>query len=253
MNLDLSGVHVLLTGSSRGIGHAIGGLLGASGATVALHANRNTQAATNLANRIGPNAQVFQADLADAREVTGLFDRVVESFGQVDVVINNAGLAVPAPLDVADEQWLEAWQLTIDVNLRAAALLARAAVRHYLQRGSGGRIINIASRASFRGDTPEYLAYGISKAGMLALTRSIARAYGKQGIVAFDIAPGFTRTDMAQEFINIYGEAYALNDIALPRLTEPEDIAPMVVLLTSGLADHATGTSIDMNAGSYVH
>ena len=92
-----------------------------------------------------------------------------------------------------------------------------------------------------------------SKAGMVALTRSIARGFGRQGICAFVIAPGFVRTDMAKDALEQYGEAHVSGDLALDRLTEPEDLAPLVTLLASGLADHATGTSIDVNAGSYVH
>ncbi|MFT7270096.1 MAG: 3-oxoacyl-[acyl-carrier protein] reductase, partial [Roseivirga sp.] len=92
-----------------------------------------------------------------------------------------------------------------------------------------------------------------SKGGVVALTRSIARAYGKQNIKAFNIAPGFVRTDMAQDFMDQYGEDYALNDIALNELTKPEDLAPLVVLMASGKMDHATGCTIDINAGSYVH
>ena len=88
---------------------------------------------------------------------------------------------------------------------------------------------------------------------MVSLTRSIARAYGKQNIKAFTIAPGFVRTDMAKEIMEVYGEEFALNDIALPNLTEPKDLAPTIVLLASGLADHSTGCTIDINAGSYVH
>jgi NAD(P)-dependent dehydrogenase (short-subunit alcohol dehydrogenase family) len=115
-----------------------------------------------------------------------------------------------------------------------------------------GRIVMISSRAAFRGDTPDYLAYAASKGALVSLTRSIARHYGKQGVKAFLIAPGFTRTDMANGILAAYGEDFALKDIALRELTLPEDIAPMVTLLCSGLSDHATGTSIDMNAGSYV-
>ncbi|WP_317129010.1 SDR family NAD(P)-dependent oxidoreductase [Mangrovivirga cuniculi] len=114
-------------------------------------------------------------------------------------------------------------------------------------------MINISSRAAYRGDTPDYLAYGASKGALVSLTKSIARAYGKDDIKAFEIAPGFTRTDMAQDFIDQYGENYALDDIALKNLTEPGDISPTIVFLLSGKADHLTGTSIDVNAGSYVH
>ena len=118
---------------------------------------------------------------------------------------------------------------------------------------TGGRIINIASRAAFRGDTKDYLAYAASKGGMVSLTRSIARAWGKQGIVAFTIAPGWVMTDMAKQFIAQNGDEVVLNELALAELTQPSDVAPTVVFLASGLSDHATGCTIDINAGSYVH
>jgi NAD(P)-dependent dehydrogenase (short-subunit alcohol dehydrogenase family) len=137
------------------------------------------------------------------------------------------------------------------VNLRAVDLLSRLAVRHFLQR-DGGRIINVASRAAFRGDTPEYMTYAASKGGVVALTRSIARGFGKAGICAFALAPGFVRTEMAQEYIDAVGEDHVADDLALDRLTEPADLTPLVILLASGLADHATGSTFDLNAGSYV-
>ena len=170
----------------------------------------------------------------------------------LDILVNNAGLAIDSPLDLDDERWLADWQYIMDVNLTACGILCREAVRHFKDRG-GGRIINIASRAAFRGDIAAYLAYASSKGGMVALTRSLARAFGKDNIQAFVIAPGFTRTKMAQQFIDIHGEELVLKDIALNRLTEPEDIAPTVAFLASGLADHATGCTIDINAASYVH
>jgi NAD(P)-dependent dehydrogenase (short-subunit alcohol dehydrogenase family) len=140
----------------------------------------------------------------------------------------------------------------MDINTRASAILIRSAIPHFKQHG-GGKIINIASRAAFRGDTEEYLAYAASKGAMVSLSRSVARAYGKDNITSFVIAPGFVRTDMAQDAIDAYGEDYVVGGLALNKLTEPKDVAPMVVLLASGLADHATGTSIDINAASYVH
>ena len=155
------------------------------------------------------------------------------------------------PLAAPTASWSESWDRTMAVNLKATELLCRLAIGHFQTRG-GGRILNVASRAAFRGDTPDYMAYAASKGGMIALTRSIARGFGKDGICAFALAPGFVRTDMAQAFIDQYGEGIATNDLALSRLTEPDDLAPIAVLLASGLADHATGTSIDINAGSYV-
>lgn len=251
MHLDLSDQTILVTGASRGIGRAIAHALGASGARVALHYHRSAQPAQALAEQLD-EAQAFQADLAATDQCVQLFEDVTSAFGRVDGLVNNAGVAVQLPLDAPLDAWADGWARTMHVNLRAPELLCRLAIRHFREHG-GGRILNVASRAAFRGDTPDYMAYAASKGGLVALTRSIARAYGKNGIVAFTLAPGFTRTDMAQDFIDTYGEGYATSDLALNRLTEPEDIAPLATFLASGLADHATGATIDINAGSYVH
>jgi len=243
---------VLVTGASKGIGYAIAEKLGQAGATVAIHYHRGGKEAKALAAGIGNDSRAFQANLGNNAEVRSLYVQVADAFGGLDVLVNNAGVALHSAADKDYEAWLADWELTMQVNLTAAALLCKLALARFVQQGSG-RIINISSRAAFRGDTAEYMAYAASKGGMVALTRSIARAYGKQGVTAFTIAPGFTRTAMAQDFIDTYGEDFAMNDIALNKLTEPKDIAPLVTFIASGLADHATGTSIDVNAGSYVH
>ena len=252
MQIDLSNRSVLVTGASRGIGAAIARALGGAGAKVAIHYRDQRERATALAEQIGVSAATFQADLSEPEACAALWSQVVARFGRVDTLVNNAGIAISSPLDGATRDWLAGWDTTMAVNLRAPSLLSRLAIEHFLQKG-GGRIINISSRAAFRGDQPAYLAYAASKGGLVALTRSIARGFGKAGILAFNVAPGFTRTEMAQDFLDQYGEDYATNDIALQRLTEPDDIAPFVVFLASGLADHATGCTIDVNAGSYVH
>ncbi len=251
MKIDLTNRIILLTGASRGIGAAIAELLGQCGATVAVHANSNIERATTIAERIGNRSKAFQADLANMEAVSDLFELVVKEYGKIDVLINNAGIAVSAPITKDDQTWLDDWYKTMEVNLTATALLCKKATPLFIKNG-GGIIINISSRAAFRGDTADYLAYAASKGGMVALTKSIARAWGKQNITAFGVAPGFTLTEMAQDFIDAYGEDFAIKDIALPELTEPTDVAQTVVFLASGLARHATGTTIDINAGSYV-
>jgi 3-oxoacyl-[acyl-carrier protein] reductase len=238
MRIDLSGQSILVTGASRGIGAATARQLAASGARVAVHCGRRLETAEALATEIGEGARAFSADLSSADQCTDLWNAVVRSFGRIDAVVNNAGVAVSSPLEAETERWLDDWERTMAVNLTAAGLLCRFAIAHFQHHG-GGRIVNIASRAAFRGDQPSYLAYAASKGGMVALTRSIARGFGKAGIKAFVVAPGFTRTEMAQDFIDEFGEDYAVNDIALDRLTEPQDIAPTVAFLLSGLADHA--------------
>ncbi len=252
MKIDLSHQNILVTGASRGIGRAIAILLASCGAKVAVHYHQNEQLAQSTANEIGRRAYLFKADLSQIMEVNALFQDVVREFGQLHAVVNNAGIAIKSNPDDDDLEFVDSWLQTMEVNLNAVGYLSKLAISHFREFG-GGRFINISSRAAFRGDTRDYLAYAASKGGVVALTRSIARAYGKEGIMAFIVAPGFTRTDMAQDFIDEYGDGIAVDDIALNRMTEPKDIAPLVALLASGLADHATGGTFDINAGSYVH
>ena len=252
MHVDVSNQTVLVTGASRGIGRAIARRFAEAGAKVAAHFFRNEGRARELVDAHPDHIALFQADLAEPSQCASLFGRVLERFGHVHTLVNNAGVAVSMPIRMDLVDWKAAWDRTVAVNLCAAELLCRQAILHFREH-DGGRIINIASRAAFRGDTPEYMTYAASKGGLVALTRSIARGFGNDGIRAFIVAPGFVRTDMAQDFIDVYGEDYALRGLATERLTEPEDVAPTVVFLASGLADHATGTTIDINAGSYVH
>lgn len=252
MEISLKGQVILVTGGSRGIGAGICRQLLASGATLALHYNNKEAEAKQISEGYEDRCQLFQAGLSNATSVIQLFKQVMNQFGKLDALVNNAGVAISSPVDGADADWVADWDFTLNVNLHATAILCKKAVELFRERG-GGRIVNISSRAAFRGDTADYLAYAASKGGVVALTRSIARAYGKQNIKAFNVAPGFVRTDMAQDFMDQYGEDYALADIALNQLTEPKDLAPTIAFLCSGLADHATGCTIDINAGSYVH
>jgi NAD(P)-dependent dehydrogenase (short-subunit alcohol dehydrogenase family) len=253
MYINLSGLNILVTGASRGIGKALATKLAEAGATIAVHYNNNVREAENLAHILGNGSRAFQADFSKEDEAAKLFERVTLEMGSIEILVNNAGLAKPASMEVKDEDWTNTWNETMMVNLSASAMLCKKAVQHIISRKSSGRIINIASRAAFRGEEAEYIAYAASKAGMVSLTRSIAKSYGKQGVKAFVIAPGFVRTDMSQEFVKQYGEAHTKGDLALERLTEPKDIAPIVTFIASGMADHATGATFDVNAGSYLH
>ena len=173
--------------------------------------------------------------------------------GSIEILINNAGVAIPSGIHTGEDEWISSWNETMMVNLTSSAVLCKKAVEHFIKRKAAGRIINISSRAAFRGDEAEYLAYAASKAGLVALSKSLARAFGKDGIKTFVIAPGFVRTDMAKEFMDQYGEEHAKGDVALERLTEPKDLAPLVTFIASGMADHSTGATFDINAGSYMH
>ncbi|AFL83265.1 dehydrogenase of unknown specificity, short-chain alcohol dehydrogenase like protein [Belliella baltica DSM 15883] len=252
MNISLKNHRILVTGASRGIGRGIAEQLSASGAEVLIHFNSNLEEARSLQERLPNISHLVPCDLSDLSSVKGWIPDLIKAYGPIDSIVNNAGIAISIADDAETDDWTAAWLKTMDVNINALAIITKEFIEHAKSR-KNGRIVNISSRAAFRGDTPDYLAYAASKAAIVSYTKSIARYYGKEGIMAFVIAPGFTRTDMAQDFMDQYGEAYALNDIALPTLTEPKDIAPMVTLLCSGFADHATGCTIDINAGSYVH
>ncbi|SIS51835.1 SDR family NAD(P)-dependent oxidoreductase [Belliella pelovolcani] len=252
MNISLANQRILVTGASRGIGRGIAEQLSASGAEVLIHFNKNAEEAQLLQKNLPNPSHLTPCDLSDLEAVKGWIPELIRCYGPIDAIVNNAGIAISVADDAEIGNWTNAWLKTMDVNINALAIISKEFIEHARERKQG-RLINISSRAAFRGDTPDYLAYAASKAAIVSYTRSIARYYGKDGIKAFIIAPGFTRTDMAQDFMDQYGESYALNDIALTTLTEPKDIAPMVTLLCSGLADHATGATIDINAGSYVH
>jgi len=253
MYIKLSGLNILVTGASKGIGKAIATKLAEAGATIGVHYNESIREAENLASIIGNQSRAFQADLSKEGEASKLFERAALEMGNIDILINNAGVAIPAGLELPEKDWLEKWNATMMVNLTSPALLCKKAVEHFLKRKASGRIISIASRAAFRGDKQEYMAYAASKAALVSMTHTIARNYGQQGIKAFNIAPGFVRTEMAQEFIKKFGEDHAKGDIALERMTEAKDIAPLVTFIASGMADHATGSTFDVNAGSYMH
>lgn len=252
MQINVKNKNIIVTGASRGIGKSIAESLVSSGANVAIQFNQNRNLALKVKKKLGPKAKLYQCDFSDGLEVGSFFNKVQKDYGRIDVLINNAGVAINSDPEKDDIAWVDDWLQTMDINLNSVALLCKKAITHF-KNFNGGIIINIASRAAFRGDTKDYMAYAASKAGIVGLTRSIARAYGKDGIKAFIVAPGFVQTEMAQDFIDKYGRDYAENDLALDQMTEPKDIAQFVTFLASGLANHATGGTFDINAGSYVH
>jgi len=252
MQINLKNKNVIVTGGSRGIGKAIAELLAECGANVAIQYNKNKNRALGVKKALGAKAKLYQCDFADGLEVASFFNKVEDDFKHIDVIVNNAGVAISSDPEKDDIKWIDDWLQTMDINLNSVALLCKKAIAHFKRTG-GGIIINISSRAAFRGDSKDYMAYSASKAGIVGLTKSITRAYGKDGIKAFLVAPGFVRTEMAQDFIDQYGEKFVTNDLALDQMTEPKDVANFVAFLASGMANHATGGTFDINAGSYVH
>ncbi|MGH0241654.1 SDR family NAD(P)-dependent oxidoreductase [Sinorhizobium meliloti] len=247
VELNLSGKTVLVTGGTKGIGAVLVRTLLDCGAHVAAHYASSKPAKGEKSN---DRLHFIQSDLSKPEAATALWNDAVAWRGRVDVLVNNAGLVAPTTIDEAIPEWLQMWQRTLDINLLSPALLCRHAVHHFREK-RGGIVINIASRAAFRGDDPHLMHYAASKGGLVALTRSIARGYAKDGILAYIVAPGFVRTERQEGVIALRGEQM-LRDIPLGEMARPEDIAPTVAFLASGLARHATGTTIDINGASYV-
>ncbi len=250
--MDLKGKTAIVTGSNGGIGNAIADKLLRSGAQVGLHYHNHYQNLQTLKAHYGNQTGLFQADLTDPHQCQELIRDCYRHFGALDTVVHNAGVALHSPLETDSDKWVQQWDFTMDTNLRASGIMSKEAVEIF-QKENEGRLIFISSRAAFRGDTPEYWAYAASKGGMHSLVKSIARYFGKNQVKAFEVAPGFVDTPMAKNFLEQYGEDHVKGDLALSELTKPEDVAHWVGFLTSGMGDHATGTTIDVNAGSYMH
>lgn len=250
--IDLTGKVVLVTGGSRGIGAAIVRTLVGVGGDIVLHYGTSHERALALAEEMGPGrCHPVAADLNDEAAVPALWRDALAWKGRIDVLVNNAGVYLSAGVDADFETWAGVWAETLRVNLVSAAHLCREAVRHF-RAGHGGTIVNVASRAAFRGDAPDYTHYAASKAGMVALTRTIARGFAADNVLAYAVAPGFVRTEMAEAFFAEHGEGPVVNEIPLGEVARPEDVANVVAFLASGLARHATGTTIDVNGASYV-
>ena len=232
--------HILLTGSTRGIGAATFDALVAKGARVVGHGRID-----------GPDT--LGADLADPAAADALWDRALARLdGRIDVLINNAGVFEPVAVDASLEDWQAGWGRTMQINLQASADLSRRAILHWRERAAPGRIVNIASRAAYRGDSPAHWHYAASKAGMVAMTKSIARGYAGQGILAFAICPGFTMTGMAEDYLASRGGDKLLADIPLGRVADPAEVASAAAYLALEAPGSMTGAVLDINGASYV-
>ncbi len=246
---------ILLTGSSKGIGLNIANTLINEGHDIALHYNKNKSALDTLLKDSKTNSFTIQSDLSDSSQVKDLVNNTIDKLLFPDCIINNAGIAESADVSIDFEKWNELFDRTIDVNLKAPSLIFKEFIKYKRANKIKSRLrfINIASRAAYRGEQEDYISYACSKGGMISLTKTMSRSFGEtDNIVAISIAPGFVRTEMAQSFIDKHGEDVVKQGITLDRLTEPKDISPLVSLIVSGKMDHSTGSTVDVNGGSFL-
>lgn len=233
--------NILLTGASRGIGAAAMAMLLERGANVV---GQSTA---------GGGERMLRADFAQEDAATELWNAALEALGgRIDVLVNNAGVFAANSLARTDEEWATGWAEGLQVNLTSAAALSRLAVQHWRDRKIEGRLVHVASRAGHRGDSPDHWHYAAAKAGMLAMHKTIARAYGSDGIVSFAIAPGFVDTAMAGDYLASRGGDGILQDIPLGRVATPDEIARVIAFCALDAPASMTGATLDANGASYV-
>ncbi|MEL6522446.1 MAG: SDR family oxidoreductase [Pseudomonadota bacterium] len=247
----LENSNILVTGATGGIGKAIVTRVAQLGGRPIIHFRSDEGAAQKLLDKIGGKGTILHADLQCPDGATQLWQMAEARVGRIHALVNNAGIRATARLEDEFETWSTAWETDLRVNLRAPADLCRLAVRHFSAH-DGGRIINIASRAAQRGYAQDHMPYGASKAGLLNLTKTIARSFGAQGIIAMAIAPGFVRTEMAEEFIQTKGKDAAIGDIPIGEMVEPEEVAELVCFALRPDQKSLSGATLDVNGASYV-
>ncbi|MEG0378782.1 MAG: SDR family oxidoreductase [Eubacterium sp.] len=248
MDLKLKNKNAIITGASRGVGRAIALGLAAEGVNLAICASRISPEIEEVAEKAcaaGVKAKAFAADLGSAQGTLEFMKEAENYLGDLDILVNNAGIWL---LGWAQDIPLEDWQRTLDVNLTGPFLTSQYFAKVNLDKERPGRIININSQAAFNGSTTGHAHYAASKAGMVALTTSMARELSPKGITVNGIALGIVATDMTKK-AREEKPGYYEERIPIGRVAMPSDIANIVVFMASEPACYLTGTTIDATGG----
>ncbi|MCG3195802.1 MAG: glucose 1-dehydrogenase [Candidatus Omnitrophica bacterium] len=252
----LEGKNVLITGASTGIGQAIAIRFAREGANVAINYSRSKEEAENtevLVNQAcmavresGCKDLIVQADVSQEDQVSEMFERVIREFGHIDILVNNAGVQRPV---ASHEMEMEDFDWVVRINLRGAWLCARAAIRHFLQRGAGGVILNNSSVHEII-PKPKYLSYSISKGGMENMTKTLALEYAGRGIRVNAVGPGATITPINRAWAeDPKAKAEVESHIPMGRAATSEEIAAAFAFLASDEASYITGQTLFVDGG----
>jgi len=246
---DFSNKVALVTGGSRGIGRAIALELGKRGATVVISYAGNEAAATETVKALvdaGGKAKAVRFDVADSEACSTAIDELIQEFGRLDVLVNNAGVAIDGLLMRFKD---DDWDKTLDTNLKGAFMLMRAVARPMMKQ-KGGAIVNVSSIVGEMGNAGQ-AAYSASKAGLIGLTKSVARELASRNIRVNAVTPGFITTDMTAALSPELKDKMAAS-IPLSRIGNAEEVAAAVAFLASDASSYITGEVLKVNGGMYM-
>jgi len=252
VDFDFTNMVVFVSGSSRGIGRAIALQFARLRAQVVVHYHKNHRLAEQtLSDLPGDSHLLVQADLSNPVAVKDMTTTVIRKIGRIHILVNNAGIY--EELQTADctyEKWQDTWKRAISTNLTGPANLSFCIIQHMIEHG-GGKIVNVSSRGAFRGE-PNAPAYGASKAGLNALSQSLAQALAPYNIFIHTIAPSFVHTEMTDSLLSGPDGDSIRHQSPMGRLATTEEIAHTVVFLASKVSDYLTGGIVDINGASYL-
>ena len=254
ITVDFSQRTALVTGSSRGVGAATARLLSRAGARVCIHYHSGEAEAHRVLSELeGEGHAMLQADLSDPLQARRLVGEAIDFFGHLDLLVNNAGIFRPHPVDGSMDfaTWLATFQQTLNTNLVGPAAASFAAIQHMRGRGEG-TIVNIGSRGAYRGEAGQ-VGYGAAKAGLHSLSQSLAREVGGDGITVHAVAPGFLETAMVRPHLQGEAGKQVRAQSPLNRVASVDEVARAVLYLASPEARFTTGGVLDLNGASYLH
>lgn len=249
--MNFNNKHILITGGSRGIGRATAMAFAEKGATVGINYHSGDEAANETLSLLkGMQHKAFKYDIGDKEEAKQLVADFIQTYGTIDVLVNNAGISAFHSVEDDFKVWNEAWEHIMNINIRAAANLTYWASKEMITHG-GGRIINVSSRGAFRGE-PTKPAYAASKAALNAFSQSMAKALAQHKIYVFAVAPGFTETDMAKTTLTEKERQRLMEESPFKRMAQPGEVANAIVYFASEGAEYSSGAILDVNGASYL-